>query len=90
MINRIYLRELILFDEVELELDRGLVVLSGPSGAGKSLLMNSILASFGLSIAEATICEVTIDRPLGLENEAYKIGDELTLKTLKKRKFDTI
>jgi DNA repair protein RecN (Recombination protein N) len=86
MINRIYLRELILFDEVELELDRGLVVLSGPSGAGKSLLMNSILASFGYSTVEATLCEVTIDRPLGLENEAYEIGDELTLKALKKEK----
>jgi len=84
MINRLYLRELILFDEVELELKRGLVVLSGASGAGKSLLMNSILSSFGYSITEATLCEISIDRPLKLESEAYELGDEITIKTIKK------
>jgi len=84
MLNRLYLRDLILFDEVELELDRGLVVLSGPSGAGKSLLMNSILSSFGYSVAEATLCEIRIDKPSNLESEAYELEDEITIKTLKK------
>ncbi|SFV64887.1 DNA repair protein RecN [hydrothermal vent metagenome] len=84
MINRLYLRELILFDEVELELEKGLVVLSGPSGAGKSLLMNSILSLFGYSMAEASLCEVTIDKPHNLNSEAYELEDEITLKALKK------
>jgi DNA repair protein RecN (Recombination protein N) len=87
VINRVYIRDLILFDEVELELKRGLVVLSGPSGAGKSVLMNSILSSFSYSVAEASLCEVNIDRPLRLESEAYELEEEITLKVLKKEKI---
>jgi DNA repair protein RecN (Recombination protein N) len=86
MINRVYLKELILFDKVELELEKGLVVLSGPSGAGKSLLMSSILSSFGYAVAEASLCEVSINRPNKLRDEAYDLGDEITLKVLKKEK----
>jgi len=86
MINRVYLKELISFDEVELELDKGLVVLSGPSGAGKSLFMNSILATFGYGTTEATLCEVSISKPCKLQSEAYSLEDEVTLKTLRKEK----
>ncbi|KIM07636.1 MAG: DNA recombination protein RecN [Sulfurovum sp. FS06-10] len=86
MINRVYLKELISFDEVELELDKGLVVLSGPSGAGKSLFMNSILATFGYGTTEATLCEVSISKPCNLHSEAYSLEDEVTLKTLRKEK----
>lgn len=86
MVNRVYLKNLILFDEVELELEKGLVVLSGPSGAGKSLLMNSILATFGYGIAEASLCEVLVTKPLKLESEAFEFEDEITLKSIKKEK----
>ena len=87
MINRVYIRDLILFDEVELELERGLIVLSGPSGAGKSVLINSILSSFAYSKAEASLCEINIDKPNKLESEAYELGEEITLKALKKEKI---
>jgi len=86
MINRVYIRNLILFDEVDIEIENGLVVLSGPSGAGKSLFMNSILATFGYGIAEASLCEVSVTKPLKLKSEAYALEDELTLKVLKKEK----
>jgi len=86
MINRVYIKNLILFDEVEIEIKRGLVVLSGPSGAGKSLFMNSILSTFGYGVAEASLCEVSVQKPLKLKNEAYDLEDELTLKVLKKEK----
>lgn len=86
MVNRVYIKGLISFDEVELELERGLVVLSGPSGAGKSLFMNSILSAFGYGTAEASICELLVDRPLKLKSEAYDLEEEITLKTLKKGK----
>lgn len=86
MVNRVYLKNLILFDEVELELEKGLVVLSGPSGAGKSLFMNSILATFGYGIAEASLCEVLVTKPLKLESEAFEFEDEITLKSIKKEK----
>ena len=86
MINRVYIKKLISFDEVELELEKGLVVLSGPSGAGKSLFMNSILSTFGYGIAEASLCEVSVIKPLKLKSEAYAFEDEITLKTIKKEK----
>jgi DNA repair protein RecN (Recombination protein N) len=86
MLNRIYLKSLISFDEVELNFEYGLVVISGPSGAGKSLLMNSILSTFGYGNAEAKLCEVSIDKPLGLKSEAYELEDEITLKAIKKEK----
>ena len=86
MINRVYIKNLILFDEVDIEIEKGLVVLSGPSGAGKSLFMNSILATFGYGTAEASLCEVSVQKPLKLKSEAYELEDELTLKVLKKEK----
>lgn len=86
MINRVYLKNLILFDEVELELEKGLVVLSGPSGAGKSLFMNSILSTFGYVTAEASLCELSVDKPLKLQSDAYELEEEITLKVLKKEK----
>jgi DNA repair protein RecN (Recombination protein N) len=86
MINRVYIRNLILFDEVDIEIEKGLVVLSGPSGAGKSLFMNSILATFGYGTVEASLCEVSVQKPIKLKSEAYELDDELTLKVLKKEK----
>ena len=88
MIERLYLRELVTFDEVELEFENGLVVLTGPSGAGKSVLMSAILSSFGHSTqGAAALCEVNLIKPLGLENDAYELENELTVKTLKKEKL---
>jgi len=58
MVKRVYLKDLILFDKVELELERGLIVFSGASGAGKSVLINAILSSFGYTTAEAKVCEI--------------------------------
>lgn len=86
MINRVYLKNLISFPEVEIELKKGLVVLSGPSGAGKSLFMNSILSTFGYGTAEATLCEVLVTKPKNMHSEVFELEDEITLKTIKKEK----
>lgn len=86
MINRVFLKNLISFDEVEVELEKGLVVLSGPSGAGKSLFMNSILSTFGYGTAEASLCEVLVSKPKKLESEAFELEEEITLKSIKKEK----
>lgn len=86
MLNRAYIKDLISFNEVELELDKGLIVLSGPSGAGKSILMNAMLSSFGYVSAEASVCEVAINKPTKLESDAYELEEEMTLKVLKKEK----
>jgi len=88
LIERLYLRELVTFDEVELEFDRGLVVLSGPSGAGKSVLMSAILSSFGHTTqGAASLCELNLAKPAGLQSDAYELEDDLTIKTLKKEKL---
>ena len=87
MVHRVYLRDLISFKEVELELERGLVVFSGVSGAGKSVLMNAILSSFGYGMAKARVCEVSIDRPKGLKSEAYEFEDEIVIKSIKRDKI---
>jgi DNA repair protein RecN (Recombination protein N) len=88
LIERLYLRELVTFSEVELEFDDGLVVFSGPSGAGKSVLMSAILSSFGYTTqGAAKLCEVLVRKPSTLQSEMYEFGDELTIKTLKKDKL---
>lgn len=88
MIERLYLRNLVTFNEVELEFDRGLVVFTGPSGAGKSVLISAILSSFGHSTQGASkLCEVTVNKPTSLQSELYVLEDELNIKTLKKEKL---
>lgn len=88
MIERLYLRDLVTFDEVELEFDKGLVVLTGPSGAGKSVLMSAILSSFGYSTqGAAALCEVNLVKPVQLQSDAYELENDMTLKTLKKEKL---
>ena len=86
MLNKVYLKNLVSFTEVDLELKKGLVVLSGPSGAGKSLFMNSILSTFGYGTADAVLCEVLVTKPLKLVSEVFEFEDEITLKSIKKEK----
>lgn len=88
LIERLYLRKLVTFDEVELEFDKGLVVFTGPSGAGKSVLMSAILASFAYTTqGVAHLCEMRLRKPLGLNSDAYILEDEVTIKSMKKEKL---
>jgi DNA repair protein RecN (Recombination protein N) len=88
LVERLYFRELVTFNEVDISFDKGLVVLTGPSGAGKSVLISAILSSFGHSTqGAASVCEVTLKKPNSLVSDAYEFDDELTLKTLKKDKL---
>ena len=83
-IQRLYLKELLTFDESELEFDPGLIVLTGPSGAGKSVLMQSVLSNFGYGSSEARVCEVTLAKPKKINSEAYELDEELVIRSLKK------
>ena len=88
MIERLYFRDLVTFDKVEMEFNKGLVVFTGPSGAGKSVLMSTILSSFGYSTqCAAALCEVSLHKPKNLESELYELEDEVIIKTLKKEKL---
>lgn len=87
MINRIYLKKFLSFNEVDMELKNGLVVFTGPSGAGKSVLMNNILSLFAIEEAKANLGEVTLSK-VAISDEAYDIesGDDLVIKEIKKDK----
>lgn len=86
MISRLYLKNLLSFKEVELEFAPGLVVLTGPSGAGKSVLMQAILAQFGLGSSDARLCEVELRRPRDLHSDAYELEEHLALKSIRKER----
>ncbi len=60
MIERFYLKNHLSFQEVDLTFDKNLVIFTGPSGAGKSILMESLLALFGLRDSDAKTIEATI------------------------------
>lgn len=87
MINRIFLKEFLSFNEVELELEKGLVVFTGPSGAGKSVLMQSILSLFGIGECKASLGEASLS-DIGVEDEVFDIqkDDEIIIKEIKKDK----
>jgi DNA repair protein RecN (Recombination protein N) len=73
MIERVYLKEYVTFDEVELEFNevelefsKGLIVFTGPSGAGKSVLMRGILSIFGYFDLNAKLGEAVVDNDVDL------------------------
>lgn len=86
MIDRFYLKDFLSFNEVDLELQKGLIVFSGPSGAGKSVLMSAILSLFGIYEAKASLSEVALLNS-NIEDEIFGIEkDDFSIKQLKKDK----
>ena len=47
MLSKIFIKNYILIDELELELSEGLNIITGETGAGKSILINAIDIAFG-------------------------------------------
>lgn len=68
MLTKIYIKNYILIDELELDLSNGLNIITGETGAGKSILINAIDIAFGAKSgkeviktgADKAIIEVTI------------------------------
>lgn len=87
MIERFYMRSCLSFDEVELELEPGLIVFSGPSGSGKSLLMRSILGSVGLDDPIAEIGESTLSWRLDEEETGFVNEERNVFKQVKREKI---
>jgi DNA repair protein RecN (Recombination protein N) len=78
LIERFYLKDCLVFKEVELEFDKGLILFSGASGVGKSILLNALLGVFGYKDTDASLAEVSLDNKLnmeeiGIENEESNI-----------------
>jgi DNA repair protein RecN (Recombination protein N) len=70
VIERFALKENLTFNDLSLEFDSNFIIFSGPSGAGKSILMEALLALFGLKNTQAKRVEASIKGELGLQ----KIG----------------
>ena len=68
MLNRIFIKNYILIDELELDFAKGLNIITGETGAGKSILINAIDIAFGAKCgkeviktnAEKAVIELTI------------------------------
>jgi DNA repair protein RecN (Recombination protein N) len=86
MIDRFYVEDLLSFKSVELELSQGLILFSGPSGAGKSVLMDSILAIFGLKDPIGAKSEISYTSYEDVEEFDINSGEEVVLKHIKKDK----
>lgn len=87
MINRLFIKSLLSFEDLDLEFSGGLVVFTGPSGAGKSLLVSSILSSFGHETSlVANLCELNVNKPNNFLLDGFEFDEELVIKTIKKEK----
>ncbi len=86
MVERLLVREYLSFEEAVLEFEKGLVVFTGPSGAGKSILINALLALFGLRPQEAKLSEMVVQLPLELERYGIEGQEEQIVRAVKKEK----
>lgn len=68
MINKIFINNYILIDELELDFSNGLNIITGETGAGKSILINAIDIAFGAKAGKEVI-----------KNDAEKAIIELTI-----------
>ena len=55
MIKSIYIKNFILIDELNLDLDEGFTVITGETGAGKSILLNSVDIALGAKSSKEVI-----------------------------------
>ena len=87
MITRVYLKNCLSFEEVDLEFKKGLNIFTGPSGAGKSILMQAILSLFALTEVKANIGEVLLNDSKIID-ESYDLSydDDIIIKSIKKDK----
>ena len=87
MITRVYLKNCLSFEEVDLEFKNGLNIFTGPSGAGKSILMQAILSLFALADVKADLGEVLLnDSKISDEIYDLSLDDDIIIKSIKKEK----
>lgn len=91
MINRLLIKNSVVFEDVDLEFQGSFNVFSGASGSGKSVLMQSLLGIFGLKDSNAEMIEASLDISLadfGIDASEFGLQEEdmLVLSILKKDK----
>ena len=67
MLEKILIKDALSFEKANLKFSRGLNVFTGVSGAGKSVLINAVLALFGLSQSDASLIEGDIKAKFSLD-----------------------
>ena len=84
MISRVYLKDCLSFEEVDLEFKNGLNIFTGPSGAGKSILMQAVLSLFALTDVKANMGEVLLNNS-NINDEVYDLSfdDDIIIKSIK-------
>ena len=87
VIERLLALDLVGFEKIDLEFEKGLIVFTGPSGAGKSVLIGSILSLIGASKPVANLSQICFDTPQNLHCDDFDIGDEVVLKLVQKGKL---
>jgi DNA repair protein RecN (Recombination protein N) len=87
LISRVYLKDCLSFEEVDLEFKNGLNIFTGPSGAGKSILMQAVLSLFALTDVKANMGEVLLNNS-NINDEVYDLSfdDDIIIKSIKKDK----
>lgn len=55
MLNKIFIKNYILIDELELDFSNGLNIITGETGAGKSILINAVDIAFGAKAGKEVI-----------------------------------
>ena len=86
MIERVYLKDYLIFEKIDLYFKKGLIVFTGASGAGKSVLIRGILSIFGFFDANAKVGEVVVDNDLDLEKLGIEKDDVYIFRQVKKNK----
>ena len=64
MLSKIFIKNYILIDELELNLSEGLNIITGETGAGKSILINAIDIAFGGKVANKEVIKTGAERTL--------------------------
>ncbi|MRI83266.1 MAG: hypothetical protein C6I00_02495 [Nitratiruptor sp.] len=86
VIERLFLRDYLGFERVELEFAPSLVVFTGPSGAGKSLLLEAILALFGHRSVQAKVSQIDLVGDFGLESFGFLQEEVTSIRAIKREK----
>ncbi len=93
MLSRLFIKNFILIDELVLEFDKGLNIITGETGAGKSIMINAIDIALGAKASKELIktgeskalIELTITNTKGRLEHFYEeygidnLGDELVI-----------
>ena len=78
MLSSLKIKDILLIEEAELELDGGLTVITGETGAGKSILLGSPELALG-DRAESGLVLETPDRTAALVSEALVASVDSTI-----------